>query len=150
MSLSKYVKKVVCLSPRASVLDASHEMKEKGVGTIVVISDDYKPIGLLTDRDITTRIVAERRSPETTLEEAMTTNLVSLFQDTSIQKATELMRDRGVRRIPILDENGRVSGIVSMDDLLLLLGMEIGNLASAIVAEMQRLPGETATAQPDV
>jgi CBS domain-containing protein len=147
MSLTKYVKRIGCLSPRASVLEASQEMKSKGIGTVVIISDDYRPIGLLTDRDVTMRVVAEQKSPEkTTIEEVMTTDVVSLPQDASIRAATEAMRDKGVRRIPIIDENGRVSGIVTFDDLMLLLGMEMGNLANAIVTGLARLPEVEATA----
>ena len=149
MSLKNYVKAVGCLSPRATVVEASQAMKSKGIGTVVVISDDYKPIGLLTDRDIIMRVVAEQKSCETTaIEEAMTSGVVSLPEDSSIQAATETMRDKGVRRIPIVDENDRVTGIVTFDDLLLLLGMEVGNLASAIMTGLSRFPEMEAGASP--
>jgi CBS domain-containing protein len=58
------------------------------------------------------------------------------------------MRDHGVRRVVILDENGRVTGIVSFDDLLLLIGMEVGNLAASIVAGLSRAPETEATTSP--
>lgn len=76
----------------------------------------------------------------------MTSEVVTLGEDASVRTATELMRDRGVRRLPILDENGRVTGIVALDDLVVLLGMEIGNLANAIVAGLRRLPEVEAAA----
>jgi signal-transduction protein with cAMP-binding, CBS, and nucleotidyltransferase domain len=147
MSLSQYVKLVGWVSPRATVVGASRQMCSRGIGTVVVVSDDYRPIGLLTDRDITMRVVAvERSTTETTVGEVMTSGVVSLSEQASIWKATEAMRDHGVRRIPITDENGRVTGIVTLDDLALLLGMEIGNLANAIVTGLSRLPEARAAA----
>jgi CBS domain-containing protein len=146
MSLTNYVKLVGCLSPRATITEAAAEMRAKGIGTVVVISDDYQPIGLITDRDVAVRVVAERKNPDqTTVESAMTRNVMTLPEDASVRTATELMRDKGVRRVPITDENGRVTGIVSFDDLLLLLGVEIGNLANAIMTEMSRSPDTPAT-----
>lgn len=147
MSLQEYVKLVGCVSPRATILEASLQMRARGIGTVVVVSDDYEPIGLLTDRDITMRVVAEQRSPIATIvSEVMSSDVVSLPEEASIWKATETMRDHGVRRIPITDENGRVTGIVTLDDLALLLGMEIGNLANAIVTGLSRLPEARASA----
>jgi len=141
MSLKKYVKRVGCLSPRATVLDASREMKAKGIGAVVIVSDDYKPIGLLTDRDIVMRAVAEGKSPDkTTIEQVMTTDVGALSENASIEAVTELMRDRGVRRVLVLDENQRVTGLVSLDDILLLLGVEFGNVASAVFANLSALP----------
>ncbi len=148
MSLKTYVKLVGCMSPRSTIAEACREMKSKGIGTIVAISDDYKPIGLLTDRDIAMRVVAEGKSVDkTTVEDVMSHGVASLPEDASIKTATELMRDKGVRRIPITDENGRVTGIISFDDLLVLLGMEMGNLASAVFRGLARSPEEEAAAQ---
>jgi CBS domain-containing protein len=149
MSLETYVKLVGCLSPRASVTEACQEMKSKGIGTVVVVSDDYAPIGLLTDRDVVMRVVAEGRIPDSTpLEEVMSGEVITLDEGASIRTATELMRDKGIRRIPITDENGRVTGIVALDDVLVLLGMEIGNLANAIFAGLSRMPEEEAAPPP--
>ena len=143
MSLEKYVKSVSCLSPRASVLDASRDMKEKGIGAVVIISDDYQPIGLLTDRDLVVRVLAEGRSPEkTAVEQGMTANVAALAEGATLEQVTELMRDRGVRRVVVLDENQRVTGLVSLDDVLLLLGMELGNVAGTIFANLSAVPEE--------
>jgi len=148
MSLEGFVKRVGCVSPRASVLDASLEMRTHGIGTVVVISDDYKPIGVLTDRDIVMRAVADNKAPDkTAVETVMSGNVVTLPEDASIRAVTETMRDKGVRRVVILDENARVTGIVSFDDLLLLIGMEVGNLAASIVGGLSRPPEEATTTQ---
>lgn len=145
MSLQHYMKSVACVSPRATIADACREMQQRQVGCVVVLSDDGKPIGVLTDRDVAIHVVAEGRPADsTTVDTVMTTGVITLPQTATLQEATTLMRDRGVRRIPILDGTSRICGIVSFDDLLLLLGMEIGNLAGAIFAEQvsQPLPGK--------
>jgi CBS domain-containing protein len=137
MSLHNYIKRVGCVSPRASAFEAAREMKANGVGTVVVISDDQRPIGLLTDRDLALRVVAERKNAEqTSVEEVMTHGAVTLPNDASIRSATELMSANAVRRIPIVDELGRVIGIITLDDILVLLGMEIGNLANTVFSGM--------------
>ncbi len=139
MSLTSFIKRVGCLSPRATVGEASREMRTRSIGAVVVISDDYKPIGLVTDRDIVMRVVADDKSPrDVRVEQVMSSGVVTLTERASIREATELMRDKGVRRIVIIDENARVTGLVSFDDLLLLLGMEIGNLANAVVSELSQ------------
>lgn len=140
MSLTTYLKPVGCLSPRATCLDAATEMKARNIGAVVVVSDDQRAIGILTDRDLALRVMAEgRAADQTSVEDAMTRGLACLPENATLAEATELMRDRGVRRLPILDAAGKVTGIVSLDDLLLLLGMELGNLASALFTEFSEL-----------
>jgi CBS domain-containing protein len=137
MSLRRYVKKVASVSPRASVLDASRMMSREAVGAVVVVSDDGRPIGMLTDRDIVLRAVAEGRDLQRTIvDEVMTRGTAFLSHDASIEDATEIMRDCGMRRLPLVDEQGRVDGIVSLDDILLLLGMELGNLSAALFTNL--------------
>ena len=139
MSLSSFIKRVGCVTPRATVLEAIQEMRTRSIGTVVVISDDHKPIGLLTDRDIVVRALADDRRPsQISVEKVMSGGVVTLTEQASIRQATELFRDKGVRRIVIVDENGRVTGLVAFDDLLVLLGMELGNLANAIVSELSQ------------
>ncbi len=142
MSLEKFIKRVGCLSPRSSILDACREMQSKQLGCVVVISDDAKPIGLLTDRDVVVRVVAAGKPVDrTTVEEAMSREVFCLPRNASIRAVTEAMRDRGVRRIPITGDDGRVQGMVTLDDVLLLLGMEIGNLANAVIGNLARERG---------
>jgi CBS domain-containing protein len=133
MSLRRFVKTVSSVSPRATVADAAAEMKRHLVGAVVVVSDDGRPVGLLTDRDIALRVVAEERDPgRTPVEDVMTRSVASVPENATIERATEVMRDCGIRRLPIVDDDNRLVGLVSFDDVVLLLGMELGNLASAI------------------
>ena len=131
------MKAVATVSPRSVVIDATQAMKRQDIGAVVVVSDDGKPIGVLTDRDVALRVVAEGRDPSRTpVEEVMTRGAAYLSHEASIEDASEIMRDCGVRRLPLVDASGRVDGLVSFDDLVLLLGMEMGNLASAIFMGM--------------
>jgi CBS domain-containing protein len=137
MSLRRFVKKVASVSPRALVFDAAREMSAQVVGALVVISDDGRPIGMLTDRDIVLRVVAEGRDPErTSIEEVMTRGTAFLSHNATVQEATEIMRDCGMRRLPLVDAEGRVDGLVSLDDIVLLLGMELGNVSAALFANL--------------
>ena len=137
MSLKRYVKRVVSVSPRTPVIDAARAMSAQAVGAVVVVSDDGRPLGMLTDRDIVLRVVAEERElARTSVEQVMTRGTAYISHDASIQEATEIMRDCGMRRLPLVDAEGRVDGIVSLDDVVLLLGMELGNVSAALFANL--------------
>lgn len=133
MSLDRFVKRVTCMSPRTNLVAACHEMAEKGIGAIVVTSDDGHPIGIITDRDVAVRVVAEGLDPtQTTVEQAMTQGIVSLPVTSSIEEVTGVMQANGIRRIPLIGRDGQVAGIVSLDDIVVQIAMELGNLANAI------------------
>jgi CBS domain-containing protein len=146
MSLRKYIKQVSCVSSRTSVLDASREMSTKNIGAVVVVSDDGKPIGMLTDRDVVLRVVCEGKDPvRTPVGDVMTHGTAFLSHDASIREATEVMRDCGMRRLLLVDKEGRLDGLVSLDDIVLLLGMELGNLAGALFQNLSARIPPTAT-----
>ncbi len=112
----------VCCLPDITIAAAARMMRQSHVGDVVVIDDadeEREPIGILTDRDIVVEVIALGRDPATVkVSEVMTRNpvIASTSEDTSI--ALERMRAQGVRRIPIVDEDGFVFGIVTLDDLL--------------------------------
>src|ERR671932_838108 len=104
---------VVYLPGETTLAEAARTMREQDIGDVVV-ADGSDLAGVVTDRDIVVRGVAEKRDPDnTTLREIMTEELVTVRPDDSIQQAALLMRDRAVRRVLVLDENGLV-GIVSI------------------------------------
>ncbi len=112
----------VCCLPDTTIAAAARMMRQSHVGDVVVIDDadeEREPIGILTDRDVVVEVIALGRDPATVkVSEVMTRNpvIASTSEDTSI--ALERMRAQGVRRIPIVDEDGFVFGIVTLDDLL--------------------------------
>jgi CBS domain-containing protein len=98
-----------------------------------VVSDDNKPIGVLTDRDVIIRAIVEGKTAERTpVEEVMTSPVAALQADATFEEATELMCSRSIRRVPIVDQGQHLVGLVSFDDVVLLLGIELGNLAGAV------------------
>ncbi len=143
MSLHRYSKGVNEVDSSASVTEACMRMRDHSVGALVVL-EGARPIGILTDRDVALRVVAEGRDPAQTLvEEAMSPTLYTLPDTSSLEEASELMRDHGLRRVPLTDPSGRITGLVSFDDVVLLLGMELGNLASALFKGRARELSET-------
>lgn len=123
---------VITAQPGTTVLDAAKQMNEENVGCLVVTQDD-KPIGILTDRDVMTRVVAQGRNPEhTVIEEVMTPNPVTLEAELGLFEALEIMKDKGVRRFPVVDTYGNLCGFFTIDDVLYLLGLEMSAVARII------------------
>ncbi|HEX5296215.1 MAG TPA: CBS domain-containing protein [Streptosporangiaceae bacterium] len=108
----------VCMGPADSVSAAARAMKRHGAGTVLVLAGG-RPSGLLTDRDITVRVLAGNRDPETTqLGDICGGELVMIDPDDDVAEAVRLVRERAVRRIPVL-EDGTPVGVVSAADLAL-------------------------------
>jgi CBS domain-containing protein len=102
-----------------TVLHAAQRMLSNDVGTLVVTDDEGRPEGILTDRDIVLRCMAEERSPVTTkVRDVMTHDVQTVFEDTTTEAALETMADRQVRRLIVVNDSDRVVGIVSLDDFL--------------------------------
>jgi CBS domain-containing protein len=110
----------VCMASTESVSAAALAMKEHGVGTVLVVSGGLLS-GLVTDRDIAMRVLAENRDPLTTcLGDIASGELAVLGPDDDVAQAAWLLRDRAVRRIPVL-AGGIPVGVVSAGDLALCL-----------------------------
>ena len=106
---------VTCPSD-ATVIEAARRMRDDDIGDVIVMEGD-RVRGILTDRDIVVRAVAEAQSPSTTtLHQICTTDVVTLSPDDDVKRATEIMKQKAVRRIPVV-EDGRPVGIVSIGDL---------------------------------
>jgi CBS domain-containing protein len=109
---------VVTLPRETTLAEAARTMREQDIGDIVVVSDGSEPAGLVTDRDIVVRAVAESRDPSsTTIGEILTSDLVTVRPDDTVQSAALLMRDHAVRRVLVCEDDQRLVGIVSIGDL---------------------------------
>ena len=105
------------IAPNSSVRDAALKMKELDVGAIPVC-DGQKLAGLVTDRDITIRAVAEGRNPsEVRVAEVMSSDIAYCFEDETLEQAANLMESKQIRRLPILDQDRQLVGIVSLGDI---------------------------------
>ena len=108
-----------------SVWRAAERMHQRAVGMLVVVDDRKHPVGVLTDRDIVERVVAQQRDASgTRVSDVMTPSPAVVREDASIESAISMMRCRGVRRLPVIQESGALVGIVSLDDILALLAEE--------------------------
>jgi CBS domain-containing protein len=115
---------VEVVHPDAMLQEAAQKMKVLDVGSLPVC-DGQRLVGALTDRDITIRAVAEGRNPTTTpVREAMTPQVIYCFDDQSVKEAAQLMQDKQIRRLPILNRDKRLVGIVSLGDLAVDTGKE--------------------------
>lgn len=116
-----------------SVQVAARRMHARNVGTLMVLDKNSKPIGILTDRDLTIRVVGEGLAPgETTVGEVMSLSPVRVREDTPIETALAHMRSGPYRRLPVVDDQGRLVGLVSLDDVLELLSEELQAIGSLV------------------
>ena len=130
-----FTKNVITAGPEETLASVAQSMKEHNVGTVVIV-EEQRPIGLVTDRDLALALGAEGKSPEDQVQEVMTRQVVAVPETWGIFTATSCMRDCEVRRLPIVDKEDRLVGIVTMDDLIGCLGRELYNLAEGIKHEM--------------
>ncbi len=130
---------VVTIPLGTSIAESAKLMKQKNVGSVVII-DDSKPVGILTDRDIAVRVVAEGKDPESTkVSEVMTENPETLNEDLGLFQALERMKEVGVRRFPIVNDRGELVGIITLDDVLYILGKEMSDVATILKKESPSL-----------
>ena len=126
-------REVVFATRRMSVADAAQLMRQHHVGDLVVVDEvDGRrvPIGIVTDRDIAVEIVAKSLDFNAfSVEDIMSPQLVSVPGSEGVFETIQLMRAKGIRRIPVVDRDGGLEGIVSADDILDLLAEEMSELA---------------------
>jgi len=136
MSLERYrLDRIVIQNPQTPVYDAARAMESNHIGFIVV-AEHGRVVGVLTDRDIALRVIRFQLDPtQATLNDVMTDNPATLSIESDEKAALELMRDRHVRRIPLV-EHGTVVGVVTLDDLTLSRTAEREALREVIRAQL--------------
>lgn len=142
MSIIKYATKdIVCISEDASLFEAAQLMKQKNVGSLIVVKNVDKDLtltGMLTDRDIVTKLIAEDiPSKQITVKDSLTQIAVSVSNQESMENCIELMSTKGIRRLPIIDEHQRVKAIISFDDLFMFIAKKLGKLAEVIQKQLE-------------
>lgn len=109
---------VQTVSGDASLRDVAIMMRDADIGAVPVV-DDSKLVGIVTDRDIVVRAVTEGWTPNTRIAEVTTTEVFTVGPDDFVFEAIRIMGDRKVRRIPVVDANGSLAGIIAMADVAL-------------------------------
>lgn len=123
---------VVTVLPSTPVTEAATIMREENIGSLVIVGVDKKLLGIITDRDIVVSVVANGKSPlEVVVGDVMTSELITVQEDESIFEILRVLGRNSIRRVPVL-RRGRLVGIVSVDDLIVLVVTELSNLASAL------------------
>lgn len=137
MAILEYCRRDPCTAlADESVREAARRMEERGVGSLVVVDDARRPIGMVTDRDITLRVLLRRLDPDATrLAEVMQTEVSAVPADTPVERAVRRMRTDGVRRIPVVDADGRLVGLYAADDAIQLVASELASVAEAVRAQ---------------
>jgi CBS domain-containing protein len=105
----------VTVEASESVREAARRMRDADAGAVIVLQDGTVA-GVVTDRDITVRIVADGKDPGTPVREAYSSEVTTVAPDTSVSQAVQLMRTKAIRRLPVV-QGGRPVGIVSLGDL---------------------------------
>jgi CBS domain-containing protein len=127
----------VC-QPQHTAIEAAELMKREDCGLVPVVSESGKLVGVLTDRDIVVKVVAEGRDPRNTaVSEVMSTEVATCLPQETIQTAMEQMATRQVRRIPIVERDGSLIGIVAQADIATRVAssQETGQVVQAISEE---------------
>lgn len=130
---------VACCTRDITVLAAARLMREKHAGDLVVVDDrdeEREPVGIITDRDIVVEVLAKGHDPNTTtVGEVMSNPLVVASASEDVSAALQRMAAHGVRRIPVVDDEQYVLGIVTLDDILRQHAEQAAQLSSVLVRE---------------
>jgi CBS domain-containing protein len=138
MKLSKLASTVETIRPDATLEEAARIMTRDSIGALLISSDARGPLeGIVTDRDIVKKIASGVDPSRATVAEFTGLPVTTAPEHSSRHEITNKMRAHGIRRLPLVDATGRVTAIVSLDDLLVELGEELFDLARAIHAGFQ-------------
>jgi CBS domain-containing protein len=126
---------VVTVDQEATLTEIARVMRDRGVGSVVVVDARGTVAGMLTDRDLVVSGLAERRHPDECIaNHILSTNVFSVEPDDDVASVARRMREEGVRRVPVMRDHDLV-GIVTLDDLLVHLAAELDCLVSVVKGE---------------
>lgn len=135
-------REVIITTPEMSILEAATLMKSCHVGDVVVVEDrdaQRVPIGILTDRDIAMALVDRAvRLPYLRVVDLMSRDLLTGVQEENLYDAIKKMQSQGVRRLPVVNAEGGLEGILTFDDLIELLSEELSDLANLLATAQKR------------
>ncbi len=133
---------VIIIADDSSVIEAAKLMRDYHVGSIVVTKKDEgitKPIGIITDRDLVIDVIAKDKSPEkVTVSDIMNSKLITGKDTDQLWNSLRTMRTHGIRRMPVIDSEGNLIGIITADDILELFSEELLDLTRLIALEQKK------------
>jgi CBS domain-containing protein len=133
------VREVDTASPGEIVSVVAERMHQRAVGSLVIVSDDSEPVGMITDRDLVARVLAKGlNATETVVRDVMTTSPTTISENGAIESALALMRTGAFRRLPVVDGNHKLVGLISLDDILMRLAEEFTQVGRLLEAETPR------------
>lgn len=121
---------VETISPDATIEEAAQQMRDGDYG-VLPVGDDENLIGIITDRDIAIRAVAEGKDVDTPVSEVMSEGVVYANEDDSVEEAAQIMSDHQIRRLPVVDSDNKLVGIVSLGDFAVEVS-DLGPVAEAM------------------
>ncbi len=135
-------REVVVVEEDKSVTEAAAIMRQYHVGDVVICKAQYGkqvPVGIITDRDVALEIVAKGIDPESVrVGDAMSFDLTTVSEHDDLMHVIELMRDKGVRRVPVIDADEALVGILTVDDIVDLLSEVLVDLAHLVDRQKRR------------
>jgi CBS domain-containing protein len=133
---------VIIVKPDASVIDALRLMKSYHVGDVVVVEDRegrHIPIGVVTDRDVALSFADNfTQLPHLRVADVMSHDVVTSLESETVHEALKKMQSLGIRRLPVVNAEGALEGIVTFDDVIELLSEELADLAKLLDKEQKR------------
>jgi len=135
-------REVVVVDEDRSITEAAQIMREYHVGDVVICkarNEKQVPVGIFTDRDIALEIVAKGTDPESiSVGDAMSFDLTTVTEDDDLMHVIEVMRDKGIRRVPVVDADEALVGILTVDDIVDLLSEVLIDLAHLVDRQKRR------------
>ena len=133
------VRHVETITAQVSITECAKAMRQQHVGSLVVIDQNGMPVGMITDRDITIEVIATGKNPDQCLvEEIMSQPVVTAKEEENIVDALARMREFGIRRLPIVDDGGKITGVVTNSNLTEVLAMMLDSLVRYIKSSKTR------------
>lgn len=134
--IESFVRPVVTAAPHDSQASVARLMDRHRVGAVVIV-ENHRPVGIVTDRDLALAVVARGGSSAAQVGTVMTSPVETLTRGEGALAAALAMKENRARRLPVVNDEGELVGIVTLDDLVCLLGRELHHLLDALAPEMQ-------------
>ena len=120
-----------------SIRDLARTMEEEEVGDVIVVDGD-EPVGIVTDRDVALAYGREEDLSSMTAEDLMPESITTISADAEADELPKKLEEGGVRRLPVVDDDGKLVGIVTLDDVVATIGEELDDVASVIESQSRK------------